>query len=105
MTNNERQIPLIDSIKNVFKKQRIPNKGDLGIYHYVWSCDTQGDDLMGQRFDIQVKVKVLEVYDNLVEIEIIDIKINDSASQDIINIIKANLPKYLTPKHVRWILR
>ncbi len=105
MNLNERQIPLIDSIRNLFKKPRIVTKGDLGIYHYVWACDTINEDSHGLRFDIQVKLKVIEVYDNLVEIEVIDTKINDSASQDIVNIIKASMPRYVTPRYVKWIVK
>jgi hypothetical protein len=42
------------------------------------------------------------VYDQLVEVEVLDMTISDSANEDIINLIKNNMPKYVNPKIVKW---
>lgn len=101
--NNE--IVLLEKIRNLFKKQESVNKEDLGVYHYIWSCDTFNEESNGMRFDVYAKIKVVETYSELVEVEMINLKINDSASQDIINIITNNFPKYINPNKVKWIIK
>jgi hypothetical protein len=99
---NQREIEPFKWFKNLFKKPKIIFIGDFGIYHYVWCCDTYHEDSHGLKYDVYAKLKAVEVYDNLIEVEVMDIKINDSASTDIQNIIKNNFPKYVNPKYVRW---
>lgn len=74
----------------------------LGIYHYTWCCDTLNDESQGLCYDVYSKVKCLNVYEDLVEIELIDMKINDSASPIIVDLIKNNFPSYLNPKFIKW---
>jgi len=101
--NNERTF--IYWLRDKFKKKKIINKDDIGIYHYIWTCDTLNEDSHGLKYDIYAKIKAIESYENLIEIELVDIKINDSASNDIQNIIKNNFPKYVNPKYVQWQLK
>jgi len=101
MQRNEKT--LWEILQNYFCKQ--PNnlfKGQVGIYHYIWATDTIHEDSHGMKYDIYAKVKIAEIYKDLVEVESVDIKINDSASQEVINIIKNNFPKYVNPKYVKW---
>lgn len=88
--------------KNLFTKKQPVNKDDVGIYHYVWSCDTLNEDSHGLKYDVYAKIKAVAIYEDLVEINLLDIKINDSASADIQNIIKNNFPKYVNPIYARW---
>ena len=102
MNNKDNDIVLFNKIKRLFKKPKLVAKGQLGIYHYIWGCDTINNDSNAIKYDIYLKIKASEIYDELVEIEVVDVTINDSANQDIINIIKANLPKYVDPRYVNW---
>ena len=99
---NYRETDTMNWFKNLFRKPKIVLPGDLGIYHYVWSCDTYHEDSHGLKYDVYAKLKAVDVYDNMIEVDVIDIKITDSASTEIQNIIKNNFPKYVNPKYVRW---
>lgn len=101
---NQNDINLLEKIKIWFKKVKPIKKGDIGIYHYIWASETFNEISTGLRYDVFTKIKAIELYDNLVEIEVIDIKINDSASQDVINMITNNVPKYIRPKQAKWII-
>lgn len=102
---NNREPNLFGWFFDKWKKQIIVTNGDLGIYHYVWGCDTIHEDSHGLKYDVYAKIKAVEIYDNLIEIEVIDIKVNDSASAEIQGIIKNNFPKYVNPRYVRWQLK
>ena len=90
---------------NWFRKRKEINIGDLGIYHYIWSCDTLHEDSHGLKYDVYAKIRAVDIYDELIEIDVVDIKINDSASVEIQNIIKNNFPKYVHPRYVKWQLK
>ncbi len=85
-----------------FKKQIILKKDQLGVYHDKLAFYTESDGSDVIKHNIYIKVKIIEVYDQLVEIEVLDVSISDSASQDIINLVKNNIPKYVNPKNVKW---
>lgn len=102
---NHRDMPAMRWLKNIFVKPRQISAGDMGIYHYIWGCDTFHEDSYGLKYDVYAKIKSLDVYESLIEIEALDIKINDSASTEIQNIIKNNFPKYVNPKYVKWQLK
>lgn len=102
MQESRREQTVIQWFSNLVKKPPVLQKEQLGIYHYVWMCDTLLEDSHGLKYDVYAKVKIVEIYQDLVEIQEIDIKINDSASVDVINMIKNNFPKYVNPKYVKW---
>jgi len=85
-----------------FKKQITLKKDQLGVYHdkLAFYTESDGSDII--KHNIYIKVKIIEVYYQLVEIEVLDVSISDSASQDIINLVKNNIPKYVNPKNVKW---
>ena len=87
---------------NAFRKQITLSKGQLGVYHdkLAFCIENDGSDVI--KHNIYVKVKIIEIYNQLVEIEVMDFAISDSASQDIINLVKNNIPKYINPKFVKW---
>ena len=103
MVKQESDIVFIEKVRKYFKRPRIININDLGIYHYIWSCDTFNRGTHGFSHEVFAKVKVLETYTSLVEVEMIDIDINGSPNQDIINIIRHNFPKYIKYEYVDWI--
>lgn len=99
---NTHETFIFGKLFNMFKKKSTLNKGQLGIYHDKLAFDTYNNSTDTLRHNIYVKVKVIEVYDQLVEIEVLDFTVSDSASEDVINLIKHNMPKYINPKMVKW---
>jgi hypothetical protein len=89
-------------LNKVFKKKLHLTKGQLGVYHDKLAFYTENDGSDVIKHNIYVKIKIVEVYDELVEIEVLDFTISDSASQDIINLVKNNMPKYVNPRIVKW---
>ncbi len=102
MIKQENDLVAIDKIKNWFKKPRKIKKDDLGVYHETFAIDTNAEGFHTIKYDVFLKIKVIAVYENIVEVEILDIKILDSVNSDIMNIIKATLPKYVNRKNVKW---
>jgi hypothetical protein len=100
MHNDE--IPVLDSFLNLFKKKRVIKKGDIGIYKEVLTISTINDGTHTLYYDIYTKVKAIAVYDNLVEIEVLDVMTLNSCNQDITNLINSNMPKYIKPKYIKW---
>lgn len=91
-----------DKLNKVFRKKLNLRKGQLGVYHDKLAFYTENDGSDVIKHNIYVKIKIIEVYDELVEIEVLDFTISDSASQDIINLVKNNMPKYVNPRIVKW---
>lgn len=102
MKQNDTEVPFFEYWKRLFKRRSTLKVNDVGIYHNVFSFDTLRDTNHGLKYDIYAKVKIVEIYERLVEVQVLDIKINDSVSQDITNLIKHNFPKYVEPKQVKW---
>ena len=92
-----------DKLREIFKlkKKRI-SVGDLGVYQDVLSIDTINDGTHSLKYDIYTKVKAIAIYENLVEIEIIEISTINSCNQDVRELIDKNMPKYIHPKYIRW---
>lgn len=105
MIKQEYDISFVDKIRKLFKKPRQVLVGDLGIFHEVVSYGTRTDISHDLTYDVFAKIKAVEVYDNLVEIEVINLKISDSVSVDIVNLITNNFPKYINPKNINWIAK
>jgi len=97
--NND--IILLDNIKKLFKTTTI-NVGDIGIYQDVLTIDTMNDGIHSLKYDIYTKVKALAIYENLVEIEIIEVSTINSCNDDVKSLINTNMPKYIKPKYIKW---
>lgn len=93
---------IIDKLSNLFKKPITLRKGQLGVYHDKLAFYTENEGSDNIKHNIYVKVKIVEIYYQLVEIDVIDFTISDSASNDIINLVKNNMPKYVNPNIVKW---
>jgi|TARA_R110000868_G_scaffold336400_2_gene597217 hypothetical protein len=90
------------SIGSFFKKKITLYKGQLGVYQDKLAFYTYNEASDIIKHNIFIKVRIIEVYDQLVEVEVLDMTISDSANEDIINLIKNNMPKYVNPKIVKW---
>jgi hypothetical protein len=98
----EREIKIMNSIRRIFGKEKLVTKDQLGVYHDVWAMSTSNENTHTIRYDIFVKVKAVEVYDNLIEIEVEDVKISEDVNEHLLNIITSSIPKYIEPRKVKW---
>ena len=71
------------SLMRYFKRKKNVEVDDIGIYQYIWSIDTIHDTTHSIKYDVFAKVKAKEVYDNLVEIELLNLKITDFAPKEV----------------------
>lgn len=99
---NYKEEGFLTRLGNIFRKQIPLTKGQLGVYHdkLAFCIENDGSDVI--KHNIYVKVKIVEVYNQLVEIEVMDFGISDSASQEIINLVKNNMPRFVNPKLIKW---
>lgn len=98
----ENDMVLFDNIKQLFKRKRQINVGDVGIYQDVLSISTLNDGTHSLNYDIYAKVKALAIYENLVEIEMIDVTTLNACDEDVKTLIDANMPKFIKPKYIKW---
>ena len=93
------------NIITIIKKTLKPHKikvNDVGIYQDVLTIDTINDGTHSLKCDIYIKIKAIAVYDNLVEVEVLDTFTLNTSQTDVENLIKANIPKYIKPKYIKW---
>lgn len=98
----ENDIVLFDNIKQLFKRKRQINVGDIGIYQDVLSISTLNDGTHTLNYDIYAKIKALAIYENLIEIEIIDVTTLNACNDEVKTLIDTNMPKYIKPKYIKW---
>lgn len=92
-----------DKLREIFRlKKKKVNVGDLGVYLDVLSIDAVNDRTHSLKYDVYSKVKAIAIYDNLVEIEVVETSTINSCNQDIKQLIDKNIPKYINPKYIRW---
>jgi hypothetical protein len=95
---------IITAIRKALKPHKI-SVGDIGIYQDVLTIDTINDGTHSLKCDIYIKIKAIAVYDNLVEVEVLDTFTLNTSQTDVENLIKANIPKYIKPKYIKWELK
>lgn len=87
--------------KSVKKSQDI-KIGDVGIYHDVLTYYNQNDTGDAVKHNVYTKVRVLEVYHDLVEVEVLDTVISDNVHPCVQELAKTNICKYVSPKSIKW---
>jgi hypothetical protein len=97
-----KETTIFENIRDVFTKNRIPVKGDEGVLQDILTFFSSNDTTDGLKHNIFVKVRVVEVYQKLVEIEVIEVVISDSASECVIDLITSSVPKFVKPKNINW---
>lgn len=98
-----KDISLLDKIKMLLGlKKRIINSGDIGVYQELLTVNTQNEATHSLYYDIYFKVRAKAVYDDLVEIEIVDTVILNSCSDEIKTLIDTNTPRYIHQKFIKW---
>jgi|688.fasta_scaffold2691735_2 hypothetical protein len=87
---------------SIFKKEKKIFVGQVGVYQDILTLSSYNDGLTPVKFDVYAKVKAIGVYDNLIEIELIDLYSFKTMSDDFKALIEKNMPKYVLSKHVKW---
>ena len=93
---------LVEYIRSFFKKKRLIKVGDIGIYKDVLTINTLNKSTHDLFYDYYAKVKVVAVYNNMVETERLDLTILNANNQEINSLIEAQIPKYLHPNYIQW---
>jgi len=83
------------SIKNI-------QVGDIGVYHDVLTYFNQNDTGDAVKHNVFTKVIVIEVYQDLVEVEVLHTEISESVNACVAELAKTNLSRYISPKKVKW---
>jgi hypothetical protein len=78
------------------------NVGDIGIYQDVIAHYSEKTTKETIKNDVFVKVKVTNVYKDLVEIEVLQIDVLENAHPFIVTLAETSIGKYLNPKQVKW---
>ena len=102
MQNYNSDIELIQALKSLFKKKRNPKVGDIGVYKDVLTVNTTIESTHQLFYDIFVKLKAVAIYEDLVEVEVIELTNLNAGNQEITSVINANIPKYISPKRIKW---
>lgn len=92
----------LKKLLSVFKKERKICIGQIGIYQDILTLSSCNDGLTPVKFDVYAKVKSIGVYDNLIEIELIDLYSSKTMSDEFKILIEKNMPKYVLAKNVKW---
>ena len=104
MQNNhpEYEFPIIDKIKNLFRKTKPVQVGDIGIYQDILTISTKNIETSTLYYDVFVQIKAKAVFKELIEIEILDTFTINASNQNIQELVKSNVPKYINPSQVKW---
>ena len=91
-------------ISTILKRFKTPSVkiGAIGIYKYTWHCTTTNEDYRGLSYDVFAKVKAINNFQGLIEIEVLDITMNETASVCITELVHNDLPKYVNNKYIKW---
>jgi hypothetical protein len=92
----------VEKVRRWLKPKRIIKVGDVGIYQDVLNINTMNDGTHSLNYDMYVKVKAVAIFENLVEIEVIDVMTTNSNHQEVRALVESNIPKYIKPKYVKW---
>jgi len=96
------ELVFIDRIRNLFKRKRKVKKGDLGVYEDILSYTTIGNTSRTLHYDVFIKVKAVEVYDDLVEVEVISVTTSEANHKETCDLINTENLRYLKPNKVKW---
>lgn len=93
---------LVKRFLNLFKKPITVKVGDIGIFQDVLTFYTSNQNADVIRHHVFTKIRVVEVYDELVEVEILDLEVANSAPTTFIDLVSTTNTKYLDPRLINW---
>lgn len=87
----------------IFNKEPEVYKTQLGVCKYTWGTDTRlTNSDNSQRYNVYAKVEAVHVYKDLVEVNLIDLKVFDSINENILAIIRAEFNRFVDPRDINW---
>jgi len=98
----QEELITIKSFLKIFKKKKEIKSGQMGIYQDILTLSSYNDFGTPVKHHIFIKIRVVAVFGNLVEIEVIDICSNETINNDFKKIIEKNIPKYVLSKYIKW---
>jgi hypothetical protein len=98
----QEELITMKSFLKIFKKEKAIKVGQIGIYQDILTLSSYNDDATPVRHHIFVKIRAIGVYDNLIEIEVIDIYSFNTISNDFKAMAEKNIPKYVLSKYIKW---
>lgn len=93
---------LLGKLLNTLDKPKTVVKGQHGIYEYKWAISTINEASNDHTYNIFAKVEAVHIYDGLVEVKLIDLKVFEPLTDNIIQIIKDQFNNYIESKHIQW---
>lgn len=85
-----------------FKKPLDVKVGDIGIFQDILTFYTANQHSDVVRHSVFTKIKVIAVYDELVEVEIVDMEVANSAPLSFKELVSSTNTKYLNPRLINW---
>lgn len=84
------------------KPQNKINVGDIGVYVNIHSFSSD-NEISGEKHQVFCKIKVLNIYNGLVEVEIIEYDFSNSVNSCFNEIImNGKNKKFIEPKFIKW---
>jgi hypothetical protein len=103
MSNNEiKKTPFGYWWTKRFEKIKTIKKDTIGVYQYTYCIDTINEASFGHKYNVYAKVKAVHVYDNLVEVEVISIKVFEQINPAMLALITESFTNYIDPKYIKW---
>ena len=96
------EILIVKWFKSLFKPVYQVSVGDVGIYRDSLSFGSMNDGIQTIKYDTFTKVEAVGVYDELIEVKIVDIFTMNSTNKGIKDVVESTIPKYINPKHIKW---
>lgn len=96
------QTPFFSFFGKKTKSSKQIHVGDVGIYHDVLTYYNQNDTGDAVKHNVFTKVRVIEVYNDLVEVEVLHTEISESVNPCVAELAKTNLSRYVSPKNIKW---
>jgi hypothetical protein len=101
-SNNNNDGGFLNLFKKGPKKIKHLKIGDVGIYHDVLTYYNQNDTGDAVKHNVFTKVRIIAIYQDLVEVEVLDTELSDSVHPCVAELAKTNISKYVSPKNVKW---
>jgi len=96
-----KQLTISMHLKNFFSRKVINQTGNLGLYQEIIGIN-MGEVSDQMNYKTSVKLKALAQYGDVVEVEIVDVATHNLSNQEVKDLIKKNMPKYIRVSSIKW---
>lgn len=101
-SNNMNNGGFLNLFKRKQKKLKDLKVGDVGIHHDVLTYYNQNDTGDAVKHNVFTKIKIIAIYQDLVEVEVLDVELSESVHPCIGELARTNISKYVNPANVKW---